>query len=699
MPPKLKDPGNFSFPCAIYKMQIYNALCDLEASVSLMPYSVYQRVELGELFPTNITLQLADRSIKIPKAKVVDVPLRVGKFVIPINFVVLEMDEDANIPIILSRPFLATSGATSDVKSAKISHIVGEEVIEFDLNESMKYHSSSLKNCMRVENIDNIVNSMHEHLLTSNDPLECVLLNKENIGDHGKELVLFEMFIDGSMEESDAHICMGITIQDALQLASTKEGKGVPMVELKPLPSHLRYEFLGPNSTFPVIVSSSLSESQAQELCGVLRRHQGALGYTIDDLKGGSIRLCNALATFQRCMMGIFGDMLEEEMEVFMDDFSMVGVSFEDYLVNLERCLAHCEKVNLVLNWEKCHFMVEEGIVLGHKISHKGIEVDKAKIEVIEKLPPPVNVKGVRSFLGHAGFYRRFIKDFSLIAKPLNDLLQKDVEFNFDDRCLEAYNKFKNALISTPIVQAPRWELPFELMGDVSDTAIGGVLGQRVEKRLHVMYYMSKTLSALNYLISKKESKPRLIRWVLELQTFDVEIRDKKGAKNVVADCLSRLEDFQIPDDGFPIEDRMLDDSLYAINMMELPWFADLVNYLACGEFPPSFSTNQRRKLKREARHYLWDDPILYKCRVDGLLRRCVPNEEVPNVLKMCHSDPSGGHMGVSKTASKILQCGLWWLYLFKNTWGLILLRHVIDVNEPETSQTGMKCLNNLSLS
>ncbi|XP_021719089.1 uncharacterized protein LOC110686808 [Chenopodium quinoa] len=106
--------------------------------------------------------------------------------------------------------------------------------------------------------------------------------------------------------------------------------------------------------------------------------------------------LCNAPATFQRCMMSIFGDMLEEEMEV-----------------------------NLVFNWEKCHFMVEEGIVLGHKNSHKGIDVDKAKIEVIEKLPPPVIVKGVRSFLAHAGFYRRFIKDFSLIAKPLNDLLQK----------------------------------------------------------------------------------------------------------------------------------------------------------------------------------------------------------------------------------------------------------------------------------
>ncbi|XP_021764703.1 uncharacterized protein LOC110729282 [Chenopodium quinoa] len=188
--------------------------------------------------------------------------------------------------------------------------------------------------------------------------------------------------------------------------------------------------------------------------------------------------------------MSIFGDMLEEEMEVFTDDFSVGGVSFEACLENLEKCLARFETVNLVLNWKKCHFMAEEGIVLGQKISHKGIEVNKVKIEDIEKLPPPVNVNGVRSFLGYAGFHKRFIKDFSLIAKPLNDLLQKDAEFVFDDKCLEAFNMLKKAL--TPIVQALRWDLPFELMCHASDSEIGSVLGQRVDKKFHVIYYMSK---------------------------------------------------------------------------------------------------------------------------------------------------------------------------------------------------------------
>ena len=233
-----------------------------------------------------------------------------------------------------------------------------------------------------------------------------------------------------------------------------------------------------------------------------------------------------------------------------MDDFTIYGKTFDDCLDNLGRVLQWCEEKHLVMNWEKCHFMVREGIVLGHKVSERGIEVDRAKIEVIEQLPPPTNVKGTHSFLGHAGFYRRFIKDFSQIARPLTSLLAKDSPFIFKDECYEAFQ------IVTIIIQPPEWKLPFEIMCDASNFAVGAVLGQTKDKKHYAISYASKTLAgpqlnyattekelfvvvfaidkfrsylvgakviiytdhaALKYLLTKKDVKPWLIRWILLL--------------------------------------------------------------------------------------------------------------------------------------------------------------------------------------
>ena len=153
--------------------------------------------------------------------------------------------------------------------------------------------------------------------------------------------------------------------------------------------------------------------------------------------------------------MSIFSDLVEEVMEIFMDDFTVYGSSFDQCLKNLETVLQRCQDEQLALNWEKCHFMVTEGIVLGHKISATGLEVDQSKVSIIKTLAPPTTVKGVRSFLGHARFYRRFIKDFSKIARPLCRLLDKDTRFNFDDSCKAAFEEIKIKLVQAPIMAAP----------------------------------------------------------------------------------------------------------------------------------------------------------------------------------------------------------------------------------------------------
>jgi hypothetical protein len=180
---------------------------------------------------------------------------------------------------------------------------------------------------------------------------------------------------------------------------------------------------------------------------------------------------------------------------------------FADCLANLDKVLTRCGEVDLVLIWEKCHFMVKQGIVLGHVISERGIKVDNAKVEAVEKLPPLTDIKSLRSFLGHAGFYRRFIKEFSKITKPLTNLLQKDVPFDFNEKFLAVFPTLKRALIAAPIIQLPAWSQPFEIMCDGSDYAVGAMLGQRKEGKVHAIYYASKTLNGAqsNYATTEKE--------------------------------------------------------------------------------------------------------------------------------------------------------------------------------------------------
>ncbi|KAL5566225.1 hypothetical protein UlMin_029389 [Ulmus minor] len=291
-----------------------------------------------------------------------------------------------------------------------------------------------------------------------------------------------------------------------------------PTLELKPLPSHLRYAYLGEVSTLPVIISAQLTESQEEQLLEVLRKFKKAIGWTLADIKGISPSFCmhkilledgskNSIEA-QRRLNPVMKEVVKKEIIKWLDagiiypisDSSWVspiqcvpkkggmtiviapedqhkttftcpyrtfafrkmpfglffGDSFSLCLENLAKVLKRCEETNLVLNWEKCHFMVKEGIVLGHKVSRDGLEVDK--------------------------------------AKPLCNLLEKDRKFDFDEGCLKAFLELKQKLSSAPVIVAPDWAAPFELMCDASDVAVGAVLGQKRNRVFHSIYYASKTL-------------------------------------------------------------------------------------------------------------------------------------------------------------------------------------------------------------
>ncbi|GJU29119.1 reverse transcriptase domain-containing protein [Tanacetum coccineum] len=448
-----------------------------------------------------------------------------------------------------------------------------------------------------------------------------------------------------------------------------------PELELKDLPSHLEYAYLEENDKLPVIIAKGLKDDEKDALLKVLKSHKRAIAFIVKSRhqgpwvspvhcvpkKGGitvvaneeneliSIRyfqipidpqdqektpftcpygtfayrrmpfgLCNAPGTFQRCMMAIFYDMIEKTMKVFMDDFSVFGDSFDSCLYNLEKMLKRCEDTNLVLNWVKCHFMCREGIVLGHKISKSRIKVDRAKVDVIAKLPHPTNVKGT----------------------------------------------LKKKLTKASILVVPDWNIPFELMCHASDFVIGAVLGQRKMKHFQPIHYASKTMteaqihytttekemlavvyafekfrpylvlsksivytdhSALKYLMNKQDAKPRLLRWVLLLQEFDITIRDKKGSENLAADHLSRLENPHTDvlenkdiNEHFPLE------TLGKISSGSTPWFADYANFHAGNFIIKGMTTQQKRKFFKDVKHYFWDDPYLFRI-YSGFksIRRC----------------------------------------------------------------------------
>ncbi|CAN6679116.1 unnamed protein product [Malus baccata var. baccata] len=756
LPLKQKDRGSFKIPCIIGTNLFEKALCDLGSSINLLPLSVAKNIGIGEIKPTTVSLQMADRSIAYPEGIIEDVLVKVDKLIFPADFLVLDMEEDYETQLILGQPFLITARTLIDVEQGVLTLRIGEEKATFKVFEAGKFPRET-EDCFCIDLVETAISEKFR-VEKPSDHMEVALVHAATSEDENQLLAECALYLDafksvtksGRLEFEDLGSVPSKSLPSII---------ATPTLNLKPLSSHLKYAFLGAAETLPVIISAYLSEVEEEKLLRVLRRHKMAIGalhlvpkkggvtvvkndknevctdyrklnnetqkdhfpfpfidLMLDRLAGYAyycfldgysgynqipiapedqekttftcpfgtfayrrmpFGLCNAPATFQRCMMSIFFDLVERCIEVFMDDFSVFGSSFDSCLDNLSSVLQRCEETNLVLNWEN--------------VSVNDIEVDKAKIETISKLPPPTSIKGVRNFLGHAGFYRRFIKDFSKITKPLCNLLLKEAEFVFDSSCFEAFNVLKMKLTTAPVIVAPDWELPFEIMCDASDYAIGAVLGQRRDKLLHVIYYASRTLndaqlnygttekellavvfaldkfrsyligskvivytdhSALKYLLSKKDAKPRLIRW---------------GSENVVADHLSRIMHHEGDNDLVPISETFPDEQLFTIKSSVTPWYADYVNYLVSDIMPPDLTWQQKKRFISLVRHYYWDEPYLWKHCPDQCIRRCVPDDEMEEILRHCHSLACGGHFGATKTAAKVLQSGFWWPTLFKD--------------------------------
>nr|GEZ83958.1 reverse transcriptase domain-containing protein [Tanacetum cinerariifolium] len=541
------------------------------------------------LIPCNFP-ELADCSISCPVGVAEDVYVKVGSFHFSVDFVVIDFDVDPRVPLILGRSFLKTGRALIDVfeeaflnddPSAPPSqgNYLPEVRKELTICEA-KFDSSSVDEPPMVE-LKDLPPHLKYAFLEGDNKLPIIIAKDLSVEEKTALIMDFELAvqhqrrvnpkihdvikkeviklleagliypISDSPWVSPMH-CVpkkgGFTVVEneenvliltrlvtswrvcinyrKLNEATRKEHFPLPFIDqmLERLAWNQYYCFLDSFSGYFQIPINPKDQEKTTFTCP----------YEMFAYRCMPFGLCNAPGTFQRRMMAIFHDMIKKTMEVFMDDFSVFGNSFQSCLSHLERMMKWCEDTNLCLNWDKSHFMVNEGIVLGHKISKKGIEVDMVKVNVITKLPHPKTVK----------------------AKPMTRLLEKDTLFIFSQECVEAFQTPKRKLTEAPIMIAPDWDMLFELMCDASNFTIGAVLRQRQDKHFRPIHYVSKTMteaksnytttekemlvvvyafkkfrsylilnksivytdhSALKYLFVKKDSKARLLRWVLLL--------------------------------------------------------------------------------------------------------------------------------------------------------------------------------------
>nr|GEY80149.1 putative reverse transcriptase [Tanacetum cinerariifolium] len=310
------------------------------------------------------------------------------------------------------------------------------------------------------------------------------------------------------------------------------------------------------------------------------------------------------------------------------------------HIDTIDECIqTHTPSMNLDRTLENMHYLDSEKELFDGMPFHKKEEefqmIEEDFLLSMEETPLQSQQEKIPE---ENGFYRRFIKDFSSILKPLCNLLLKEARFDVNESCLEAFNMLKKKLIKAPILQAPNSSKPFEII-------------------------------ALKHLLTKKETKPRLLRWILLLQEFNLEIQDKKGSENMVADHLSRIipPSFNASD---VIKERFSDESLFEVS--KLPWYANIVNYLVVKKLLDYWLKQQRQYIFSQLKYYFWEDPDLYKVCADQVVRRCVPDHEHTDILAHCHSYACGGHFGAAKTRHKVLQSSFFWPTIFKDAQSVV---------------------------
>nr|GEW62465.1 reverse transcriptase domain-containing protein [Tanacetum cinerariifolium] len=701
LPRKLEDPDKFLIPCEFLGMDECLTLADLGASINLMPLSVWEGLSLLKLTPTCMTLELVDRSVSKPIGIAKDVSVKVEvlgfsdvttsgnptPYDDPIvsttsptltpfgdsDFLLFEeadaflgLEDDPNSPefnpfyydpegdillleaILNSEPlpllpnheqympsfkkelkvFKAKTVKSSvdeppevelkdlppHIKYAflegdnKLPVIISKELGDEEKSALIKDYKPEVQHQRRVNpKIHDVIKKEIEKLLDAGliylisdspwvSPIHCVpkkggftvVENEEN------ELIPTRLV-------TGWRVCIDYR---KLNQATRKDHFPLPFMDqmLERLAGTEYYYFLDSFSRYFQIPIDPRDQKKTTFTCPY-----GTFAY-----RCMPFGLYNAPSTFQRCMLAIFYDMVEKTMEVFMDDFSVFRNSFKNCLSRLDKVLQRCEDTNLCLNWEKSHFMVKEGIIFGHKISKNEIKVDKAKVNVFSKLPHPTTIKGVRSFLSHAD-------------------------------CIKAFQMLKKKLTKAPILIVPNWDLPFELMCDASDLAIGAVLGQRHEKHFRPIHYASKTMTDAesNYTTTEKE----MLAVVYAFEKFRSYLIMNKSIVHTDHSALKNSLPKRMPSQD-------CSGGFYSSkNLISM------------------FLTRKELKTSRSTIYFsnYHVGNFIVKDFADQVIRQCVHGKKALDILEACHNGPMGGHHGANLTAKKVFDTGFFWPTIYKD--------------------------------
>nr|GEY12513.1 reverse transcriptase domain-containing protein [Tanacetum cinerariifolium] len=618
LPKKLRDPGKFIIPCEFPGMDECLALVDLGASINLMPLSVWKGLSLPKLTPTCMTLELADCSVSKPIGITKDISVKVGVFHFLADFVVVDFEPDLRVPLILGRCFLKTSRALIDVYKGEVTLRIGKEAITCNLDQTVRYSA----------NYDQI---------TAN-----------------KIDVICEIYSQEVLDFSDVTVSGNPTPYDDPIVSTTS-----PTLTLFGDSDFLLFEE----------ADAFLGDEEKSALIKVLKSHKRAIAWKLSDIQGINPEFCThkilmeedykPVVQHQRRVNPKIYDVIKNEVEKLLDAGLIYPISDSPWVSPV-----HCVP-------KKGGFIVVEN-------------------EENELIPARLVT----------GWWEK-----TTFTCPYGTFAYRRMPF---DLCNAP--DVKEKLTAAPILIGPNWDMPFELMCDASDFVIGAVLGQRHEKHFKPIHYASKTMncaesnyttiekemlaivyafkkfrsylimnksivhtdhSALKYLFAKKDAKARLLCWVLLLQEFDFKVLDTKGAENLAADNLSRLEnpyenvlDPKRINETFPLETLSM---VTFCGDSSAPWFADFTNYHAGNFIVKGMTSQQKNKFFEDVKHYFWDDPFLFKIFADQVIRRCVHGKEALDILIACHNRPTGGHHGANLTANKIFDSGFFWPTIYKD--------------------------------